>query len=123
MSTLLFMAAAVVLAVGSVGCRKAARPTTSAVTADAAPRVIETAFQTAEASVKADAASAAAATSNQDPAALSALTRMLQRPELSPEQRVALGRCLPAALTAARTAAERGDSKAAETLRAYNAGK
>jgi len=59
----------------------------------------------------------------QDPAALGALTQMQQRPELSVEQRIALGRCLPAALKAARAAADRGDTKAAEALKAYNAGK
>ena len=120
--TLFALAATAILAVWGSACRRSTQAT-GAVTADAAPQVVETAFQRADPAVRAEAASVAAATRLQDPAALGALTQMQQRPELSVEQRIALGRCLPAALKAARAAADRGDIKAAEALKVYNAGK
>jgi hypothetical protein len=93
------------------------------VTPEGAPKVIETAFDGADATVKAQAASAAEATRQQNPGALTSLTEMMRRPDLTPEQRTALGRCLPAAIAAASIAARNGDQKAKDALQAYNASK
>jgi len=120
--TIFALAATGILTLCGSACRKSTAAT-GAVTADAAPQIVETAFQSADSAIRAEAASVAAATRLQDPMALGALTQMQQRPELSADQRIALGRCLPAALKAARAAADRGDTKAAEALKAYNAGK
>jgi hypothetical protein len=104
------------------GCRKSANAST-VVTPDAAPNVIQTAFQNADPALQSQAAKAATATRNQDPEALAAVSQMLKSPELSGEQRAALGRCLPAAISATRAAAMRGDTRAAQTLQTYNVGK
>lgn len=106
-------------AVAACGCRKAANGS-AGVTPEAAPRTLEAAFKDADSGVKAEAASIAAATKSQDPSALPAITHLLQNSELTGPQRAALGSCLPAAVTATRAAAERGDSRAAEALHAYN---
>lgn len=109
----------VLYAMAACGCRKSANGS-AAVTPEAAPQVIETAFQHADSSVKTEAAMVAAATKSHDPAALPAITRLLQNSELTGQQRAALGSCLPAALSATRAAAAGGDARAAEALRAYN---
>jgi hypothetical protein len=110
------------LVISAPGCRKATG-VSGPVTADAAPKIIESAFQSADGSVKTEAVVAATATSNQDPAALAALARVMQRPDLTSEQRAALGRCLPAAMSATQAAADRGDAKAAAALKVYRANK
>jgi hypothetical protein len=107
-----------VFAAAMCGCRK--RADSAAVAAEAAPQVLDSAFQNADSRIKAEAASAAVATKNQDPAALPAITRLLQNSELTGQQRAALGRCLPAAVSATRAAADRGDASAAAALKAYN---
>jgi hypothetical protein len=109
----------VLSAVAAEGCRKSA-DSAAVVTPEAAPQVLDVAFQNADSNLKAEAANVAAATKNQDPAALPAMTRLLQNSDLTGQQRTAIGRCLPAAVSATRAAAERGDTKAAEALRAYN---
>lgn len=108
-----------VCAIAASGCRKSAG-SSAIVTAEAAPQVLDTAFQNADSNVKAEAASVAMATKNQDPTALPAMTRLLQNSELTGQQRAAVGRCLPAAVSATRAAAERGDASAAAALKAYN---
>jgi len=93
------------------------------VTPEAAPKVVETAFEGADAAVKAQAANAAEAARQQNPGALTELTEIMRRPDLTLEQRAALGRCLPSAIAAASAAARNGDKKAQDALQAYNAGK
>src|SRR4051794_9380993 len=115
------MAVTVVVLWGT-SCGKKAQ-TTGVVNADAAPKVLDAAFQGADSAMKAEAARVAEATQQKDPTALTSLTRMLQNPSLSPEQRTALGRCLPAAVAAASAAAQNGDQKAKDSLQSYNAGK
>src|SRR5262249_20494173 len=106
-------------AIAAGGCRKNAE-SAAMVTPEAAPQVLDTAFQNADSKVKSEVATVAAATKNHDPDALPAITHLLQNSDLTGQQRAALGRCLPAAVSATRAAAERGDTKAAEALRLYN---
>jgi len=110
------------LPIAGSACRKQAQSSAVA-TAESVPKVIGTAFDGADAAVKAEAATAAEATRQKDPMALTALTQMMGRPDLTPEQRTALGRCLPAAIAATTAAAQAGDKKAKDALQAYNAGK
>jgi hypothetical protein len=115
----ILLACVVLYAIAAAGCRKSAQ-SAAVVTPEAAPQVLDTAFQNADSNVKAEAAMVAAATKNHDSTALPAIAHLLQNSELTGQQRAALGRCLPAAVSATRAAADRGDASAAAALKAYN---
>jgi hypothetical protein len=116
---LILLASLALYAIAAGGCRKGSNPS-AGVTPEAAPQVLETAFQNADSNVKTEAAIVAAATKSHDPAALPAIARLLQNSELTGQQRAALGSCLPAAVSATRAAADHGDARAAAALKAYN---
>jgi len=88
-----------------------------------APKVMDEAFNGAAPDVKEEVAAVAAAAKQDEGTAVTSLVDLMHRGDLTPEQRMAAGRCLPAFLDAARRAAANGDPKAADALQAYNVSK
>lgn len=104
------------------GCTRHAA-NTGPLTAAAAPKVMEAAFESAPPAVRQEAVAIAQAASQADPDAVNVLLQFMQRPELTPAQRQVTGRCLPVALSGARQAAANGDQRAARILEEYHARK
>ena len=93
------------------------------VPAAVAPKVMTDAFQGASSALQQGASAIAQATRRHDPEAVVALQQLSQQAELTPAQRLAIGRCLPAALSSAREAAATGNRRAEQILQQYNASK
>jgi len=87
------------------------------------PKKVEDAMNGANADIQAQAAQVVDAARQQDPRAIGALIQLMHRSDVSREQRTELSKCLPALLSATRKAADAGDPRAAEALKAYNISK
>jgi hypothetical protein len=106
------------------GCHKqAAKAPAPPVEAAQVADVIHDAFHDAPGELQAEAATIEDAARKEDPAAITPLMELLHRPDLTPEERARVSRCLPTLLGAAQKAADQGNQQAAQALSAYRASK
>lgn len=94
-----------------------------AISQEQVAKTIQNALNGANQDLQTRAAEVGDAARQQDPQAVNALVQLMHRPDVTTSQRSEMAKCLPILLTATRKAAEAGDAKAAEALRAYNISK
>jgi hypothetical protein len=87
------------------------------------PKTVEDAMNGASVDLQSQATQVGNAARQQDPAAVAALIELMHRPDVTKAQRAELSKCLPVLLTATRKAADAGDPRAAEAMKAYNISK
>jgi|GEM_PF-5661583 len=105
------------------GCKKQEAAAPAPLAAEQVASNIQQTFAGANADLQAQAAALQTAVQQKDPNALTALEAIKQRPDLTGEQRMQLGQCLPSLLQSARDAASAGDPRAEQALKAYHLSK